>query len=609
MKQTGKQLISLFLAAITLSAFTGCKTPPLDLSTPDVSLEDRDEKRVQLYVYNSDFGFGREWLNGVKEDFELAHAGDTCWENGKEGVQVIIRNDAEEFMPLTESVESFLSAQEEVYFVQNADYRALQKKGVLADLTELVFTPLAGESRSIAEKISPAQQPYYFVLSAEDGASESAAGRTAGGAADVTSGAGSYYAVPHQLGFFGLVYNVELFEQRGYYFSATLDEAGGSRLIATPEEDRSAGPDGESGTLDDGLPATYQEFFYLCQQIALQGDIPVLWGGEKYESYLSYLLDGLAAEYVGSQQTMLRYTLSGTATELGSIKNGSFVLDETDTLITEENGYELARSAGNFYALEFIKRLVGADFCEESAFTRTYRQADAQAAFIQPIEESLSPHALPNEIHNVAMLADGSWWESGATEAFAKTAQGEESATENEVAAVAKNSRRFGWMPLPKANEKKVGTTPTALECLGSFAFIKSNVAKEKLVLAEAFLRFAFSDEQLAQYTRLTGTEHALGCPSAEAKAELSYFGKSLQTALSHADVVYPYAMTDVYLNNERFFHVSEIWRASYSVAAPDRYPALAFVKNNTSVVDYFNGMLKYRQEGWQNLKGLRGEK
>ena len=88
-----------------------------------------------------------------------------------------------------------------------------------------------------------------------------------------------YYAYPHYFTSFGITYNVELFDKKGYYFAEGYNPNGSLEDMFIGSEgveygyEKTAGPDCESGTYDDGLPTTYDEFFLLCDYIATVGNV------------------------------------------------------------------------------------------------------------------------------------------------------------------------------------------------------------------------------------------------------------------------------------------------------------------------------------------------
>lgn len=570
-----QKAMACLMAMATLGMAFGCEGAPA-YSTPEPPVEEVDPLRTQLYLYNTDFSGGSAWLQRIADKFELLHAGDTCWEDGKTGVQVIVRTSLDRDEDLTARLKT---GAEEIYFSQTPSYRALASQDLLMDLTETVTAVLRGETRSIADKMSGEQKEYYGIPTS-DGA----------GAQSDENGNSAYYGIPYRSGTFGFVYNVEFFEEYGYYFSAEptseIDP-----FVKTETERRSAGPDGKWNTYDDGLPATYVQFFALCDKISSNGQIPVTFGGATYGEYLTLLANALATDCDGYEQTMLRYTLDGEAKTLGDIKNGGFQQDGTPLQVTDDNGYELVCSAGVYRALEFVRKLILTPrYYDNEAFRVNSSQSEAQVDFTQ--EANGTPMR-----KTVAMLADGSWWQSGkvvideAEPANAETAEG-------------RPPMRFGFLPLPKARKAQVGEESTLFNCLSSSVFVSARVKDWKKPLVEDFLRFIGSDEVLKDYMLTANASVALDVTLTEAEESmLSYFGKSSLNAQRNAKVVYPYATNPLILRNEEAFSIKSYWGATFALASPFEYFAEAFRKNNVSVVDYFKGMRKSREEVWSTLK------
>lgn len=563
------------LAAAMASVTVGCDSTPV-YSTPDAPVEEKDELRTQLYIYNTDFVGGGEWLQRLADEFELLHAEDSEWEDGKTGVQVIVRASTNRDEDLTARLKTGV---EEVYFSQTPSYRAVAEQNLLLDLTELVTAELPNEARSIADKLSEEQKEYYGVQGEEEPFEA------------------TYYGIPYRSGTFGLVYNVDLFEKYGYYFAAEstseLDP-----FVKTATERRSAGADGEWNTFDDGLPATYAEFFTLCDKISSNGHVPVTWGGATYGEYLTWLTNALATDCDGYEQTKLRYTLDGEAKGLGSIRNGGFAAEEKATQITEENGYELVRSTGVYRALEFVRKLTTTERYYDGEAFRTNRTQDAaQLDFMAGERLTGTPMKKP-----IAMLADGSWWQSGMIPSA--EAEAESESVETAEAVEAEEETRFGFMPLPKATKSQVGERTTLYNSLCSSVFVSARTEEWKRPLVEEFLRFIYSDDGLKEYMLLTNGTVALDVSLDETESEeLSYFGKSVAKILMNADMVAPYSTNSLFLKNESEFSAQSFWGASFALATPIQHPAEAFRKNNVSVVDYFNGMFKNRSEKWGQLK------
>lgn len=193
MKKAFKKIISAMLAATMCFSVAACSPATPDGGDTDESV---DTMRTQLYVYNFNGGFGTEWLKAAKTRFEAKHAEDEL-ESGKKGVQVIIKankdsNNGDTFW------NNIPKAREEVYFVEGADYYKLVGSELMLDVTDAVTSPLSeyGETESIKDKMTAEQQAYYGV------------------GAD-----GKYYGVPHYAGYWGIIYNKDLFDSQGYYFA------------------------------------------------------------------------------------------------------------------------------------------------------------------------------------------------------------------------------------------------------------------------------------------------------------------------------------------------------------------------------------------------------
>lgn len=578
MLKNSQKAIACFMAAGMLCLAFGCESSPVH-STPEPPVEEADALRTQLYLYNTDFAGGSAWLERIANEFERLHASDTCWEDGKTGVQVIVRTSTDRGEDLSTRLKTGV---EEIYFSQTPSYRALAGQDLLMDVTDTVTATLQNETRSIVDKMSPAQKEYYGVLKTDSANAQSD-----------EIGNAAYYGIPYRSGTFGFVYNVDMFEDNGYYFSAEptseIDP-----FVKTETERRSAGPDGQWNTYDDGLPATYVQFFALCDKISANGDTPITFGGATYGEYLTLLANALAADCDGYEQTMLRYTLVGEAKTLGDIKNGGFQQDGTPLRITDENGYELVRSAGVYRALEFVRKLIlTSRYYDSEAFRVNSTQAEAQADFAQEANGTPSRKI-------IAMLADGSWWQSGRA-VIDETEQAEPA---NAETIDKRPPMRFGFLPLPKATKSQIGEESTLFNCLSSSVFVSSRVQGWKKPLVEDFLRFIGSDETLKDYIQTTNSSVALDVTLTEAEEEtLSYFGKSVLSVQRNAKTLYPYATNALVLRNEEAFSINNYWGATFALATPFEYFAEAVRKNNVSVVDYFKGMKKSRSESWSELK------
>ena len=558
MKRNLSKLFACVLAACSVGSmigFAGCGTTTAG--------EKIDKTKTQLYVFNFNGGYGTEWLTYVKDRYEELHK-DDVWEEGKKGVQIFITANKANAQ---NSATSVLTGRDEVFFQEFAYYYQLKSMGILGDITEAVTASIEEDGRSIEDKLTPQQKAHYGILEAD--------GKT------------HYYGIPHYQTYGGLMYNIDLFEKRGYYF---VNDPQGTNIedlfVYYPDDVKSAGPDGQLGTYDDGLPATYDEFFTLCEYIAQTGDsIPVLWSGQHGGDYLNMITRGLFADYEGKEQFMLNFDYEGVATSLGTIVDGEFVKDATSTTITTENGYEVGRQAGRYYAATFLERLMTTKrYQGPNANNSTHSHLDAQDDFLYA--------GVDGETPETAMLVEGIWWCEEAQQTFEdmEVSYGQEYAMKN---------RGFGLMPWPKATADKVGEKQTLYDFEFSMCFMKPNIAEWKKPLALDFIKFANTDESLVEFTQVTSTPKALEYTMTEAQeAKLTPFGRSVWELKKSADTVYPISNKSFYANNQLYF-------TNLLTATVNNYTntfSTSFLNGTATAAEYFKGIYTYRKDTWRTL-------
>lgn len=539
-----------------------------------------DKNRTQLYVFAYNGGYGTDWLKALKARYEEEHKNDV-YEEGKKGIQIVIRAQKEETMANRQNIPS---NREEVYFTEFSYYYTLKNEGYLADITDAVTGDLGkyndGDESgvTIESKMTEQQREFYGIEE---------------------NGQTHYYAIPHYSGFDGISYDAELFEKRGYYFVDGYDTKNYERLsdlfVYEETDKKSLGPDGKTGiidgvdySLDDGLPATYEDFFLLCQYIQSDKNTPIVWNGYAYQSYLNYIVHALSADYDGLEQAMLNFTLNGEATSLGTIQNGKFVLDEEPTAITNANAAEISRQAGKYYALTFLEELLRGDagagkYYDSKCLNTTYDHITAQSDFVWG--------GYDNSTKPTGMLIDGIWWENEAQDAF--------QAMEDSGAAK-KADRKFAFMPYPKATEEKVGSKNVLVDKIYSISFVKKGIADWKLPIAIDFLKYANTQESLVEFTVTTNTPKALNYTLGEAdKAKLSNFGRSVIELKERSDVLYPISTNDNYVRYPSEFQTHGLFWSTIGSEDLSR-SCYAFKERKTVTAEsYFTGMYKYYKKQW----------
>lgn len=551
---------SAFALAIAFSA-VGCATPDdIGGNTPQIQV---DEKRTQLYVFNFDGGYGSEWMATAIEQYEKLHATDK-WEEGKVGVQIIPTHTKKG----REGAE-VLANKEEVYFTESVQYYQSINDGAFADITDAIVGANPYETdKTIESKMTAEQKSYYGYQ--KDGQTR-------------------YYGIPHYSGAFGIAYDIDLFDSKGYYFKEgyNKDDALEDKFIYEKTDEKTAGPNGVKGDSDDGLPVTYEEFFWLCDYISGMNVTPISWSGANYGEYITMLYNQLVVNDMGLKEASLAFTMSGPTANLGTVDaNGNFVKDANPTTITKDNAYELYRHESKYEALKFLEKLIETEkYLNEGAFTNTYEHTTAQDDFLWSGKDGYS--------EPIAMLADGAWWQSEANETF--------KAMESQQEAWSKNNRNIGWMPLPKSSAKNQKNV--YFDHLYSSSFIKANIAEWKLPLAIDFLQFCNTDETMRMFTKTTNTPKAFNYEMSAADMEdLTPFGRSLLNYKQNADVLYPVSSEAKFLNNQAMFTAGGRYKSTLDI--DQSFPSITFhEKKSVSAADYFKGMYTYYQATWSKLK------
>lgn len=544
-----------FIAAVVaillcLSVLSGCG----NLTPGDQ--EEIDINRTQLWVGNYDGGYGDAWLYKLKARFEEKYK-DVSFESGKTGVQVMIDSNKTSYSG--GSLASIISgATQEVFFTELVFYYDYVSQGKFLDITDVVTESMEeyGETGTIEDKLTEDQKAYYKT-------------------------GGKYYALPHYEAFEGLIYNVEMFDKNLWYFAKDKNN-GNDGFIIDQSDEKSYGPDGKTGVIegidyskDDGLPATYDEFFKLCERIKIAGVSPVSWAG-KVQRYVNMLLASLWSDYEGLEDLMLNYNFKGMANNLvESIQNGQVTFkDPLD--INNSNGYELYQQAGKYYALKFVDTIIKNNYYSKLSFNNAQTHTMAQADFLYSDKQP------GNE--KIAMHLDGCWWENEATPVFDEMAS---------IPNSGKMDRKFAFMPLPKATEDKVGQKTTLIDTHMSATFINANIKPEKIELAKLFVKFCHTNESLAEFTTTTGVTRGFNYDITEEQYNsLSYYSQSLYDLRSRSDIGRPFSNNELYKNNQgAFFHTDGFYS---KVDIMYNVPSLAFKDKGLTAEQYFAGMKDY---------------
>lgn len=526
-----------------------------------------DDTKTQLYVFSYNGGVGNEWLDHTIASFEAKYA-DVPFEAGKMGVQVIPDKQKDAG---TSMVDSFKNKNIDVVFNETVRYNEWVTKGNLKDITNLVTgeNELDG-NKKIVDKLSADKQA---ALTAKDG---------------------KYYALPHYEAFRGVVYDMDLFNEKKLYFAADRSPAHGD-FILNDKDPKSAGPDGKTGTNDDGLPATYADFWTLCDKMASSNVIPFIWSGEE-ETYSEFLLYALSDTMAGAAEAKLNYSFGqGAATEAAKTAkivtgfNGNNPIVE-NKVITEENGYLMRQTEAKYRAIEFLFDIFNDSkyYHKDSVNKLTMSNTEAQRMFIFSKLEGKP----------IGMLIEGTFWETEAKDSM-------ELAIES-YGDRAKN-RNFGWMPLPGVYDGEVNETngkkQVYSDYINAYCGISANCSGVRLELAEKFVKYCYSDAGLNEFTKYTGMRRGVEYKLEEdTTVNLSTFYKSVLAARAEAEVITPMSASKLFMENENTFTLYDyVWNSKIS-GTNYTFPIQAFRGKMTSAKDYFLGM-QLTQEDWAKKK------
>jgi len=447
----------------------------------------------------------------------------------------------------------------------------------MLDISDILDTPLEkyGETRSIQDKLD--DNMLQYLQSTKDS---------------------KVYALPFYDGYKGITYNIELFEEYGFYFA----EGGGFTTGKEGAKPKAKGPDNIAGTYDDGLPQTYEQFFEMMDYMVSRGVTPFVWSG-RYR-YADMLTRALWTTFEGKEQISLNYTFNGTAKSLVNVtNNGSISNFESAQLeklpemqINEDNAYYVFKQEGRFRALQFAKRLIsGTDYYSSLSFSPSQSHTGAQEDFLYGgIVDTKPP---------VAMLIDGAWWEEKATGTFQSMVSDFENGER-----YSKKNRRFAFMPLPYFNMEQVlqkqeqGQKQTVMSLNYSFCFIKSNINPAKIDLAKKFLRFTSTDAMLQLFTETVSVSRPFNYEiSAEKLSKMSTYAQSIYQIRRNSDVVYPFSGNAFWLSSGLDYDQMSFSNAVISGTSHSS-PIYTFKDYpHITVKAYFDAIYEYQKNKWKD--------
>lgn len=403
-------------------------------------VQEIDPNKTQLYIGLYDGDLGGAWLDEVIAKYTAKNP----------DIQVLV-NPEKDLYNDGNLLINMPSYSNDIYFLNGNTYSNYIAQGRLLEITDAVTSKIDGENETIEDKMLESVKNFYKLSD------------------------GKYYAVPFFDAIFGTVYDVDLFEEEGFYFNTD-----GELLCDSDNTTLSAGPNGITGDYDDGLPATMSQWKEMLDIMSISGITPYTWTG-MYTYYRQRYLTSIWADYEGKENFDLNLSLDGSYTFAG---------DDTPTTITTENGYLLQNQRGKQYALEMAKYIVENNYYTSDAFDSVNTHSMAQQSYLLSAKNASTKR--------VAMILEGGWWESGAKEFF-------KTMSDRYGEKWGYGQRRFGFMPTPKADDGSSAEGTTLISSTGN-SFVCISAQTQQAELAKDFLKFVHSDESLRTFSRVTGS-------------------------------------------------------------------------------------------------------
>ena len=550
-------IVMCLTMAVVMGTTVGCGKNPFISGN-----EEKDSTKTQIYVGTLNQGFGKAWLEEAAARFtELKK--DESYESGKKGVQIFV----DSLNIGNQIIGSVSNERSEIIFNESIDYYAWVQRGLVKDITKYVKSDLSeyGDEAgsTIESKLYSAAKDYYLYE-------------------------GKYYGIPFYESTFGVIYDIDVFSDNNLF----MDKNGEFTLSSQSAPNASAGPDGDSSTvIDNGLPATYSEFFALCDKIKKNSKLqPFTWNGQ-YPLYLSRMVQSMSMYLDGYTQSQSKFKLSGTINTIDSFDQSTPVV--TEKTITKDNGYETFASEGMYYALEFLQGLYdGKYYVEEYLNSNAYSHLSAQNDFVTNNTKTTS-----NSIkRDVAMLVDGTWFMNEAAGTLTALAKRDPEAGANE--------RRFGLMPLPHPDgweSKKY----TYLDTNFASCFVTSQTADWKMDLIGEFLQFLHSDAELRKFTESTSTLRGFDYVTDwdTSSANLTPYAQQLISLRKYIgdEVVYPISSNQLYANNITVLctELTDFFSATIGNNTYNNPFTAMSGGSKISARSYFNGMKNYHNASW----------
>ncbi len=451
-----KSVIAAALAAVTCMSVCACGG------------DKEDSTKTYLDVGVFDAGLGTVYFDEMKKDFEAYYANES-FETGKTGVVLRPTKKNTEFNP-AQLLTSMKDYQPVLYLLNTGDYEAFTSAELFTDVSDVMTEKYLDENGEIAKDTGKT-------------ATQSIEDTMLDGYSDVfKKDDGKYYAVPFMYSAPGIIFDADLFDEQSLYFKA--DGTVGANAADLAAQNCSAGTDGKSGTYDDGLPATWEQFLMLLSAIRNKGLTPFTWAESPSTYQISRVFNIIHANYEGYDDFMLNYSLSGTDNELGEINDSNYdkLLEQEGRKAAIKAFYDITKNAGNYSV--------------KAAPAGGNTHTTAEREFIQSKRYGT----------RIAMFVENSYWEQEARSVF----DGEPQPEQNGY-----GKRNFKYLTMPKfvgmesvedqTNEERVIPTTYSESYMCISAKNTNKNAEVQTRVAKLFIKFVQQRAQLVKFTANTG--------------------------------------------------------------------------------------------------------
>ena len=182
------------LGAIMMAALISCTTLIMSgcgAGAGGEVIEGEDGDKSVLFVNNYAGGFGRAWMDDIETRFEAEYAG-TSFETNKMGVDIRVNHNKDQG---TDYLPKLDMLNDEVFFPEKIYYYDWVKQNKMLDISDIVTGANAKDAnKSIESKMTEDEKAFYKVD-------------------------GKYYAIPHHEHQVGVIYDIDLFEEKSLYYA------------------------------------------------------------------------------------------------------------------------------------------------------------------------------------------------------------------------------------------------------------------------------------------------------------------------------------------------------------------------------------------------------